>query len=527
MSLITSALADPTGALRELDRLDSEESLIGFTKRAWQALEPGVDFVSGWAVEATAEHLQAITYGQIRRLLINIPPGCTKSMMTNVMWPAWEWGPKSFPHHRFISASYEKGLAVRDLVKCRDLVKSEWYQSMWPVEFKADQDGKENYTNTKTGWRVAKSVGAGVTGWRGDRFIIDDPHTVELAESEIERATANRWFSETVPTRFNKQNESALVVIMQRLHEGDISGHIINRLGEDYVHLCLPMRFEKSHRSFSIVPSNFGEPTKMRRVKQDGEPIPFYTESEDPEDPVMYPQDPRTEDGELLWPERFNEESVVELERTLSSSGGSYAVSSQLQQRPVPRGGGMFKRKWFTVVDKAPDNAYRWCRGWDLAATDKNKAAYTASVKIGMTMDERLVIADVVRGKWEPLDVETELMRATRADGFECPQSIPQDPGQAGKSQKSHYARLLHGYNVHFSPESGSKPNRAIPLAAQAEAGNIMIVRGPWNDAFLAEASLFPYGDFLDQIDAASRSYAYLVTHNTIGLALVPGKAIT
>lgn len=523
--LIAAALQNPDAARAELDRLDSEESLIGFTKRAWHALEPGVKFVSGWAVGATAEHLTAITMGQIRRLCINIPPGCTKSMMTNVMWPSWEWGPKKLPHHRFISASYEKGLATRDLIKCRDLVKSEWYQKLWPIEFKADQDGKENYTNTLTGWRVAKSVGSGVTGWRGDRFIIDDPHTVELAESDVERATANRWFTETVPTRFNKQNESALVIIMQRLHEGDISGHVINKLGEEYVHLCLPMRFEKAHRSFSIVPSNFGEPQKMKRVKEEGEPIPFYAEDEDGIE--MWPQDPRTEEGELLWPERFNEESVSELEKTLSSSGGSYAVSSQLQQRPIPRGGGMFKKKWFIVVDAAPANTYRWVRGWDFAATDKNRSPYTVGLKLGMTLDDRLVIGDITRGQWEPLDVETELIRCTRVDGFDCPQSLPQDPGQAGKSQKSHYARLLHGYNVHFSPESGSKPNRAIPLAAQAEAGNIMIVRGPWNDSFLAEASLFPHSDFLDQIDAASRAYAYLVTHNIIGLALVPGKAIT
>lgn len=514
----------------ELDKIESEESLLGFTKRAWKALEPGVKFVSGWAVGGVSEHLTAITDGQIRRLLINIPPGCTKSMLTNVMWPAWEWGPKQLPHHRFISASYEKGLATRDLMRCRDLIKSEWYQSLWPLTFKEDQDGKENYTNGMTGWRVAKSVGAGITGWRADRVIIDDPHTVELAESEIERATATRWFTETIPTRLNKQGESAIVVIKQRLHQGDISGHIIDHLGEDYVHLCLPMRFEKAHRAFSIVPSNFGIPEMMRRIKTDDDPLPSYVPTTDTADSavkLMYPQDPRTEEEELLWPERFSEEAVSELERVLSSDGGSYAVSAQLQQRPSPRGGGMFKKDDFLIIPQVPNNVYRWVRGWDLAATDKRKSPYTVGLKMGRTLDDRIIIADVVRGQWEPLEVETEIMSAARLDGRDVPQSIPQDPGQAGKSQKSHFARMLHGYNAHFSPESGSKENRALPLAAQVAAGNVLLIGGAWNAAFLSEAALFPHSNFMDQMDAASRAYAYLVTHEDIGLALTPGKAVT
>ena len=140
--------------VRDPDRARCELSLLDFTKQAWPALEPGVQFVHGWAVEAVAEHLQAVTEGHIKRLLVNVPPGCTKSMLTNVMWPAWEWGPRKKPHYRYISASYEQGLAVRDMVRCRDLVKSEWYHSRWPIEPKDDQDAKTFYANTATGgWR--------------------------------------------------------------------------------------------------------------------------------------------------------------------------------------------------------------------------------------------------------------------------------------------------------------------------------------------------------------------------------------
>lgn len=472
--------------LRDPDKARAELSLLDFTRQAWEVLEPGVGFQHGWAVEAVAEHLQAVTDGQIRRLLINIPPGCTKSMLTNTMWPAWEWGPRGKAHHRFISASYEQGLATRDMVRCRDLLRSEWYQTRWPLPFKEDQDQKTYYENTSTGWRFAASVRAALTGYRGDRIIVDDPHSVKGAESDAEREESLRWFAETLPTRLNKQNESAIVVIMQRLHQRDISGLILEELGGDWVHLCLPMEYEPDRHCATKV------------VMPSGEPF----------------SDPRKEAGELLWPERFSRTGVDELKAQLRAWGGSYAEAAQLQQRPAPREGGMFKVANFRFVDVPPPNVLGWVRGWDFAATSKKKnprAAWTAGVKMGICADGTIVIADVKRTQAEPGDVKLFVSTIARADGPQCRQDIPQDPGQAGKAQVLDYAKDLQGLSLFSSPESGDKAQRAIPLSAQAMAGNVCLVRGAWNVAFLAEAELFPASTYKDQVDAASRAYAALL----------------
>lgn len=486
------ALKNKDALLRDLDALDSEQSLLGFIKVAWRHLEPETPFVYGWSVEAICEHLEAVSKGQIRRLLINVPPGCMKSLTTEVFWPAWEWGPRKQAHLRFISASYEKGLATRDLVRCRDLLTSEWYQSLWPFEFKGDQNLKTYYENQHQGWRLAASVGGALTGYRGDRIIIDDPHDVRSAESDIKREDAIRWFTETLPTRLNNQKESSMVVVMQRLHERDVSGLIQKELGDTWEQLILPMEFEPSRRC---------------RIRATG-----WT-------------DPRKEDGELLWPERFDAESVEELKQTFRAQGGSYAEAAQLQQRPAPRGGGLFKREHFLPVDAAP-TVGRVVRGWDLAASTGRNAAYTVGVKLMLSFG-KLYILDVVRKRGTPGEIEDLIRTCAQQDGKQVAISIPQDPGQAGKAQKSRLAAVLHGYPVFFSPETGTKDDRAIPVAAQAEAGNLHILRGAWNDAFLAEAQLFPTSEYKDQIDALSRAYAHLLTRNPRSLALEPAMLIT
>lgn len=524
--IIKAAMANPKRALKEMERLDCEGSLFKFVTAAWPNLHPGEQMIGGWSMERICATLEAVSRGEITRVLINVPPGFAKSLLVNVFWPAWEWGPKACPHYKYISASYEKGLPIRDMMLCRDLLKSEWYQSHWPMEFKSDQDGKEHYANTGRGWRFAASVGAGLTGRRGHRFIIDDPHSVGLAESNAERATARFWFSETTPTRFVDQARPVYVIIMQRLHEQDISGLIINKLAaaQGWTHLVIPMEAEPKHKSWTTVASPFGEPAMMRRIKEDGEPLPYYVPDEQ-EGEMMYPQDPRTEEGELAWPERFNENTVNDLKLQFRAEGGSYAEAAQLQQRPVPRGGGMFNKDDFQFLDTEP-HCIQWCRGYDLAATDKQTAAWTVGVKLGKTSDGRIVIADVDRYRKEAGGVEQAILSCAHRDGMAIPISIPQDPGQAGKSQIRAFAALLSGFNCRFSPETGSKENRAIPLAAQVEAGNVFLVRGAWNDAFLAEAGLFPNSEYKDQIDAASRSYDYLLQNAGPKLALTPGRIV-
>jgi predicted phage terminase large subunit-like protein len=307
-----------------------------------------------------------------------------------------------------------------------------------------------------------------MTGSRGDRVLLDDSLSVDNANSEADLKSAEITFTEALPTRVNN-DDSAIVVIMQRLHEHDTAGIILKReLG--YVHLCLPMRFEEERRCA----------TRIGFV------------------------DPRTHDGELLFPERFPEETVSNLEKVM----GSYAAAGQLQQRPAPREGGMFKKAWFPVVRAVPLGT-RFVRGWDLAATE-GAGDWTAGVKIGRQKNGRFLIADVRRDRLSSAGVERLLINTASQDGYETMISIPQDPGQAGKSQASYYVQQLAGYTIRATPESGSKETRAGPLAAQAEAGNVDILEGAWNDAFFDELCIFPNGT-KDQVDAASRAFNELV----------------
>lgn len=443
---------------------------------AWPVLEPATELRWNWALDAICQHLEAVSDGRINRLLMNVPPGMMKSLLTAVIWPAWEFGPRGLAEKRFISTSHKQDLAVRDNMKCRRLIQSEWFQGRWPLALTSDQNAKTKFENEKTGFREAMAF-TSMTGARGDRIILDDPLSADDANSPAALLAAERTFLEALPTRVNN-GQSAIVVIMQRLHEADTSGLILSR-GLPYTHLCLPMRFESERRCRTI--------------------IGF--------------EDPRTEDGQLLFPERFSAEQVTDLEKTL----GSYATAGQLQQRPAPREGGMFKRHWFGTARAIPART-EFVRGWDLAASVGQNVAYTAGVKIGRYADGRYVIANCCRDRLSAGGVQRLIRNTAEADGVECRISLPQDPGQAGKAQAQSLVMLLSGFRVRATPESGDKVVRAEPLSAQAEAGNVDILRtgdpakDAWIEPFLDEVTTFPGSQFKDQTDAASRAFHELAT---------------
>jgi predicted phage terminase large subunit-like protein len=437
-------------------------TLSGFIREAWHVLEPSQPYVHGWHVDALCDHLEAVTAGQINRLLINVPPGTMKSLLTSVFWPCWEWGPQGMPSMRYLTTSYAEKYVKRDSRRMRDLVASDWFQSLWP-EVKLIRAGESSFANNKTGFREGMPFGS-LTGGRGDRVIIDDPHSTETAESDAERDSTTRIFREAVPTRLNNPATSAIVVIMQRLHEEDVSGQIL-KLGLGYEHLMLPMEFEPERKCYTS--------------------IGF--------------EDPRTDDGELLFPERFPRE-VVDRDKVPM---GSYAVAGQFQQRPSPRSGGMFQRGDFEIVDAVPARVRR-VRAWDFAAS-KPKPGKQPDWTVGLRMayaDGIFYIEDVRRDRWSPSDVEKNMKNAASQDGIAVMIRMPQDPGAAGKSDANTKIKLLAGFSVKVEPISGDKATRARPASAQAEAGNVKLVRGPWNQAFLDEVCTFPNGQFDDQVDA-------------------------
>jgi len=444
------------------------QTLTGFVREAWHVLEPNAVYVPNWHIDAICAHLEAVTDGRVNRLLINVPPGSMKSLLVSVLWQAWEWGPKGLRSLRYLTTAFNDGPVKRDARKTRDLILSEWYQSLWP-EVALTRTAEMSFSNSGTGTREGVAFGS-LTSQRGDRLIIDDPHSTELAESATDRATTTRKFREGAVNRLNDQEKSAIVVIMQRLHEDDVSGTIL-KLGMGYSHLMLPMEFE---------------PERACSTK-----IGF--------------RDPRSTDGDLLDPFRFSRDTVEALKRDTTA----YAFAGQYQQRPAPREGNIFKRHWFEIVPAAPAAARR-VRGWDLAASKTATSAFTAGVRLS-ELNGVYYVEHVVRERGSPAEVERLIKTTADADGLAVAISIPQDPGQASKGQVLAYAKLLAGYNARFSVEGPSKEVRALPVSAQAEVGNVKIIKGDWNAAFLEEICTFPAGTFKDQTDALSRAFGELL----------------
>ena len=325
-------------------------SLKEFTKRSWGTIEPGREFHDNWHIDAISEHLQAVVEGKIRRLIINIPPRHMKSISVAVALPAWTWTIQ--PEKRFLFASYASSLSIRDSVKCRRLIESPWYKDHFGGMFSltGDQNQKQRFENDKTGQRIATSVDGALTGEGGDIIVIDDPHNVREAESSTVRQGVLDWWDQAMQTRLNDPKTGSFIIIMQRVHEKDLTGHILaNELGQDWDHLCLPARYEIGHPT--LPHSSLG-----------------FT-------------DPRTKEGELLWPARIDEVTLSQLERSL----GTYASAGQLQQRPMPKGGGILKAEWWVPWESPilPDIEYI-IQSWDTAFSIKERSSYSARTTWGV-----------------------------------------------------------------------------------------------------------------------------------------------
>lgn len=530
---LAAALQDPDGALEILDKADCEASLAFFIKRFWTVLEPAVPMVWNWHLDAVGEHLGAVTDGQINRLLINLPPGMMKSLIL-VFWTAWEWGPRNMPYIRLVNFAYASSLTIRDNRKLRRLIGSDLYQKWWGdrVQISPDRDNMNVFELTRGGFSLATSVGGVGTGERGDRVKVDDPHNVRESESESVRSMTVEWFAESLTTRMNDPRNSSIIVIMQRVHESDISGHILkNDLG--YQHLMLPMRFEKARACHTSLPRKGIEPiyarylgTKQMWLEEGWKPksdkeIPLQAEYRVARTQEVWPQDRRTEDDALLSPERFTMEVVVRDGRAM----GPYAEAGQFQQRPSPRGGLLFKREKFAIVDTVPQGCI-WVRHWDLAATKARvlgRGARTAGVLLGLTPSKRYIIADCATFQVD--DPRPDIRRVSGQDAVQYGRvhiSIPQDPGAGGKVSARDYVQMLAGYDVASQPEKGDKLGRAEPMAAQCNGGNVDLLRGSWNGEFLDEVSKFPTGNRKDIVDSMSGGFEYLLTR-PVGEAFTAG----
>lgn len=477
---------------KEQGRRAAERSLYEFVKQAWHVVEPGVPFIESWHILVICDHLQAITEGQITRLLINIPPRHSKSIIVAVMWPCWEW--LSRPDEKYLSASYSSVLSIRDNLKARRLVQSPWYQERWADRFtlSGDQSAKQRFENDKTGYRIATSVGGTATGEGGSRLILDDPHGAQDAQSDLMRGSAIEWFNTVWSTRLNNPKTDAMVTVMQRLHHLDVSGDSLKHVGR-WEHLCIPAEYEGVQRKT-----------------------------------VLGPYDPRKKVGELICPERFGRKEIEALKESL----GTYGSAGQLQQRPSPQGGGILRTDKFRLwpADRELPDLYHVTQSYDTAFTEKTSGDQTACSVWGVfeyekkrhvllldcwadrlsypalkkkVMDDWLAKYGGVKGdRMKPSRKADVILVEEKGSGISLLQdlrlsnipAVPYNPGRADKISRAHMVAPLLEMGAFWVLESNK--TRGKPRA--------------WATPFLDQLEQFPAGEHDDMVDTFTQAALYL-----------------
>lgn len=499
-------LKEPQLELRRLKAERARRRLHEFVCQAWHVLEPETPFVDGTHVGAICKHLQAVTEGLIRNLIVNVPPGHAKSLLTAVFWPAWVW--IDHPEARWLFSSYREPLATRDSVKCRRLIESEWYQARWGDRFQltSDQNQKNRFENTHTGYRVVVPMSSG-TGERGDYVVVDDPHSVDQAESDAERQSAIDWWNFSMSTRRNDFATGHMVVIQQRLHEADLTGDLLQKGG--YELLCLAAEFEPERRCTTSIGWS----------------------------------DPREQGGELLWPQKVTQADLNHLKLTL----GSYRYAGQYQQRPSPAEGGIFKRihwrYWKPAHVDLPPVRIRSSDGevlsiaavpvpaqfdtmiqsWDMAFKDRATSDYVVGQVWGAKQADRFLL-DQRRARMD-MPATKEAVQDLSRQWPKAATKLVEDKanGPAVIQELRHEVAGL----IEVHPEGG-KVARAHAVSPQVESGNIYLPHptvAPWVEEFIEEAATFPNGRNDDQVDAMTQALNRL--RNTSGCFSVPESQIT
>jgi predicted phage terminase large subunit-like protein len=467
--------------LLDEDALNAElarRSLAEFAQQAWQVVEPDTRLEWGWYHGAICEHLEAVTLGQIRRLIINIGPGFMKSTLVSVMWPAWMWTRR--PAWRGLFGSYAHDLATRDSDKTRKIVTSDWYQRLFRPAWTLDPalNRLDHFRNTELGERKALSVGGAATGFRGNAVVVDDPLNVLDAYSKAAREECVTWWDKAMSSRVNDPRKDPFVVIMQRLHVKDLTGHLLEQGG--WEHLCLPTQYEPKRRCST--------------------PIGFA--------------DPRTDVGELLDPIRFGPTQVKDAKRILGTDG----FAGQHQQLPAPAEGAMLKRDWFNrrwrtreqaTIDGLecrllPEKFTSLIIVLDCSFKETKDTDRVAMELWGYAPPDRYLL-DI---RWDRMDFVTTLR--TFADF--C--NAHKDARAKIVEEKANGAAIINALKAKVPglipvDPVGSKEARVAAVSPDIEAGNVWLPAfAPWVGAFIEECVTFPKGDHDDALDAMT--YALL-----------------
>lgn len=466
-------------------------SLYHFIQTFWEEVsqeEPKWNWHIEYLTEQLTELAERVAEGKPKKhdLIINIPPGTTKSITCSIMFPVWCW--TKWPRLRFIVSSYSGALSLEHAEYSRDLVRSDRFRWLFPyLSIKQDKDTKSNFrivekiyngqgipiTGVPKGNRYSTSVGGTLLGFHGHILIVDDPLNPKKAVSDVERKSANDWMDQTLSTRKMDKAVTPMILIMQRLHQDDLTGHILGKEKGNVKHICLPGESR-----------NYGKQVKPIELKS------------------RYHDD-------LLDPVRMDWAVMKEMEADL----GQYGFAGQVGQKPTPPGGGMFKIDHFHYIDKLPAevNFEQTVRYWDKAGT-QDGGTYTVGAKMARLKNKKYIIIDVVRGQWAS-EVREQIIKGTaEADTPAVPIYLEQEPGSGGKDSVLASIKNLAGFAAYRDLPTGDKVYRADPYSVQVNVGSVMLLRGLWNKEFKDEHEAFPFSTYKDIVDACSGAFSKL-TH--------------
>jgi len=493
---------------RQAKALRCQRSLSEFTRTFWPIVEPGTPLVWGWHLDAVCDHLQAVSEGKIRNLIICIPPGHAKSTCTAVMWPAWEW--TTNPYERTLFGSYEEQLALRDAGKCREVIRSSRYQGLFhPVwEIKKEKDSLGYFENTLQGARKCYFMTSRKkTGWRGNKVVVDDPLSAEDRYDKLVKAACIETWNKVLSTRVNDLDKAAFVIIMQRLAEDDLVGYIKEHYGDKYEWLILPAEFNPKRKCVTSIW-----------------------------------QDPRTEEGQLLFPERFSHTALNDLRTNLL---GPVDYSAQFQHDPIPEAGSRFDSRYFqfweyTDVPNVLRLKHRsgkieyvridMCNKFvtaDLACTEDKLADFTSIGLWASTPTGSMLLLDRKKVKEEEPGVLEAIksVYSSKQFGDLEPHSVFLEKNGLGKpiAQESRWTKGLPVVEVGVSRDKVTLSAHAI---VRIQGGQMFFPDhsiAPWMVDFQKEMTSFPNGihdDDVTMVSLAANSYFAFKTSEISGTAV-------
>ncbi|KKN52899.1 hypothetical protein LCGC14_0607610 [marine sediment metagenome] len=478
---LTSVATQLAGGV-ELEAEICRRSMYQFVLRSWHLVEPENTFVDNWHIQAICTYLEACYYGDLNQLIINIPPRYMKSMLVNIFFPAWVW--TKSPGKKFMCISYAEDVAIRDSIRMRDIVRSEWYQERFGVFIDPSQNEKTKYKNTHKGERNCYGLKGGITGQGGDYILIDDPVKTSESTNEREMERVNQIYDDTIYNRLNDVQTGAKILIMQRLNHNDLAGHL-QEIETGWETLILPAEYEVEPRFTSAIGYD----------------------------------DPRTEEGELLWPERFNQDYIDESKDTMSS----LSIAGQFQQRPSLLSGYNFKKDWFKERIMNTDIIARFISA-DTAQATGDDASYSSFAVGELMSDYRLFLRLIHRDKLEFPQLQYEIENLANVYRHKL-QKIIVESKSSGisviQSLRQTSEAWIGAIVVPFQPTT-DKVDRAAKAAVWCENESVLLPPAsedfPWLFDFEEELYNFPQGKYKDQVDCFSQLILYVSHYLAAGL---------